>query len=183
MSTPTESAGSNIQTPVIRWTPSLARLPALSVRQPWAWLIVNGAKDIENRSWHTHLRGPLLIHAVSSLDGYTENIEWVRRQHGISVPLELDRGGIVGLVDVIDCVKSHKSKWFEKGGFGWVLANPGRLKFRACKGAVRLFRPKWNIYSAGKVSLRPNYRGRSFPRLAQNLQRLPRESVRLTLLA
>ena len=30
---------------------------ALSIRQPWAWLIVNGYKDIENRDWKTHYRG------------------------------------------------------------------------------------------------------------------------------
>jgi hypothetical protein len=128
--------------PLIRWTPSLARLRALSIRQPWAWLIVNSAKDIENRSWRTRLRGALLIHASSSLDGYAERVKQVERKHGISVPSELETGGIVGVVDVIDCVETHKSKWFEKGNFGWVLANPRRLKFRRCKGAVGLFRPK-----------------------------------------
>jgi ASCH domain len=126
----------------MRWTSSLAGLPALSVRQPWAWLIVNGVKDIENRSRRTHHRGPLLIHASLSLDGFSENIKLVERRLGISVPSELDRGGIVGVVDVIDCVESHKSKWFEKGSYGWVLSNPRRLKFRPCKGAVGLFRPK-----------------------------------------
>jgi ASCH domain len=129
--------------PVVLWTRSLHRLPALSVRQPWAWLIVNGLKDIENRSWRTHHRGPLLIHASMSAGGYTEDIEWVERKHGISVPRELDTGGIVGVVDVLDCAERHRSKWFKKGNFGWVLANPHPLKFRRCKGAVRLFRPKY----------------------------------------
>ena len=105
--------------PVVRWTATLAGVRALSVRQPWAWLIVNGVKDIENRPGRTHLRGPLLIHAGLSREGYTKNIEWVERKHGISVPLGLDFGGIVGVVDVIDCVESHKSKWFLSGNFGW----------------------------------------------------------------
>jgi hypothetical protein len=118
-------------------------LPALSVRQPWAWLIVKGVKDIENRPRRTHYRGPLLIHAGLGLDGYTESIEWVERNHGISVPSELETGGIVGVVEVIDCVESHKSKWFKKGNFGWVMANPHPLKFRRCKGALGLFRPKY----------------------------------------
>jgi hypothetical protein len=128
--------------PVVRWTASLAGLRALSVRQPWAWLIVNGFKDIENRSRRTHHRGSLLIHAGSSLGNYKEDIEWVKSKRGISVPLEMDTGGIVGAVDVIDCVESHKSKWFN-GPFGWVLANPRRLKFRPCKGALNLFRPEY----------------------------------------
>ena len=55
--------------------------------------------------------------------------------------MELDTGGIVGIIDVVDCVERHKSKWFIKGNFGWVLANPRRLNFRPCKGALGLFRP------------------------------------------
>jgi hypothetical protein len=35
----------------------------LSIRQPWAWLIVNGHKPVENRDWATSFRGPVLIHA------------------------------------------------------------------------------------------------------------------------
>jgi hypothetical protein len=70
----------------------------------------------------------LLIHASKSSNDFTENIELVKREYGISVPLEVDRGGIVGVVDVIDCLEIHKSKWFN-GRFGWVLANPRRLSF------------------------------------------------------
>jgi hypothetical protein len=132
--------------PVVRWTPSLARLRALSIRQPWAWLIVNGLKDIENKSFRIHRRDPLLIHAGLNLAGYTEKIELVKRKYGISVPLEPEVGGIVGVVDVIDCVESHESQWLDKGFFGWVLANPRRLRFRSCKGALGLFRPEYQKY-------------------------------------
>ncbi|WP_245839042.1 ASCH domain-containing protein [Yersinia kristensenii] len=41
-------------------------MKALSIRQPWAWLIVNGYKDIENRTWNTKCRGPVLIHASTA---------------------------------------------------------------------------------------------------------------------
>ena len=37
----------------------------LSVRQPWASLLVRGVKDIENRTWSTTYRGPVLIHACA----------------------------------------------------------------------------------------------------------------------
>src|SRR6202011_2759812 len=93
--------GSRAAVHLVRWTASLAGLRALSARQPWAWLIVNGFKDIENRSRRTHHREPLLIHAGLSFDGYAEKIEWVERKHGISVPLKVDTGGIVGVVDVM----------------------------------------------------------------------------------
>ena len=45
-------------------------MKAISIRQPWAWLIVNGYKDVENRTWYTSHRGPLLICASKALDPY-----------------------------------------------------------------------------------------------------------------
>ena len=43
-------------------------LKCLSIQQPWAWLIVNGYKEIEKRDWLTSYRGPVLIHAGARLD-------------------------------------------------------------------------------------------------------------------
>jgi hypothetical protein len=42
-------------------------MKALSIRQPWAWLILNAGKDIENRDWPTHFRGRFLIHASKGM--------------------------------------------------------------------------------------------------------------------
>ena len=47
-------------------------MKALSIRQPWAWLILHGGKDIENRDWATRFRGRVLIHASK---GVTQD-EW-----------------------------------------------------------------------------------------------------------
>ena len=44
------------------------KMKALSIKQPWAWLIVNGFKDIENRTWRTKIRGEFLIHAGIEAD-------------------------------------------------------------------------------------------------------------------
>ena len=130
-------------TPIARWTPSLEKLRALTIRQPWAWLIVNGFKDIENRSRRTHYRGPILIHAgLSGADLGDGVIEDLKAKYRITLPREVDVGGIIGVVDLVDCVERHKSKWFH-GPFGWVLANPRRLRFRDCKGALGIFRPKF----------------------------------------
>jgi|ERR1039458_8111645 hypothetical protein len=49
-----------------RWTLGLKKLKAISIRQPWAWLIVNGYKDVENRIWAANVRGRVLIHAGAS---------------------------------------------------------------------------------------------------------------------
>ncbi|MCB2188832.1 MAG: ASCH domain-containing protein [Deltaproteobacteria bacterium] len=42
-------------------------MKCLSIRQPWASLIVAGMKDVENRSWATKYRGPVLIHAAATV--------------------------------------------------------------------------------------------------------------------
>ena len=42
-------------------------MKALSIRQPWAWLIIKGHKDIENRSWPTAFRGRVLVHAAKGM--------------------------------------------------------------------------------------------------------------------
>ena len=69
----------------------------LSVRQPWAWLLFNG-KDIENRTWRTSYRGPLLIHA--SLGKDPEDFMPRQREYiesaGIVIPEDLPRGAILG---------------------------------------------------------------------------------------
>ncbi|PXY17080.1 hypothetical protein BAY59_36495 [Prauserella coralliicola] len=42
---------------------SAAEWRALSIRQPWTALILAGHKSVENRTWHTRWRGPLVLHA------------------------------------------------------------------------------------------------------------------------
>ena len=80
-----------------------AEVRMLSVRQPWAHLIVTGIKRIENRTWSTRWRGPVLVHAaLRPADTPTQQIE---RKFGGAIPRDLPRGGVVGiagLADVID---------------------------------------------------------------------------------
>jgi len=110
-------------------------MKALSIRQPWAWLIVYGFKNVENRTWRTSYRGPLLIHAGTRVDPVGYDVAF---QLGVVVPDDLDLGGIIGQVDIVDCVESMDSPWFS-GPFGFVIANPRPLPFRACRGMLGLF--------------------------------------------
>lgn len=127
--------------PLIRWTPSLKKLKAISVRQPWAWLIVNGYKDIENRKWPTNVRGPVLIHAGINLRDFNEGCAiYIKDKYGVDIPQEADVGGIIGVVDIADCVEKHPSPWF-RGKFGWVLSKPRRLPHKFCKGKLKFFNP------------------------------------------
>ena len=114
-------------------------MKAISLRQPWAWLVVNGHKNVENRTWATSFRGPVLIHAARRW-GREErvNLEMVRREFGIDVPDDLHLGGIVGKANVTDCVGRSESPWFF-GPWGFVLRDAGRIPFLPCKGALGFF--------------------------------------------
>jgi len=41
-------------------------MKAITIMQPWATLVAIGIKRIETRSWRTHHRGPLAIHAAAA---------------------------------------------------------------------------------------------------------------------
>ena len=51
----------------------------------------------------------------------------------------LERGGIVGSVEIVDCVRDDLSPWFQ-GPYGFKLAQPQGLPFHQCKGALKFFR-------------------------------------------
>ena len=113
----------------------------LSIRQPWASLIVQGPKTIEVRSWSTKHRGRLWIHAGRTLDK-----DAVRR---FSLePSEMARGAVVGVCELVSCEAFDESTWeseyerhlnagpFYPPKFAWLLRSaspiepvemPGRL--------------------------------------------------------
>jgi len=106
-------------------------MKTLSVKQPWAWLICAGYKDVENRTWKTNYRGRILIHASRNVDPDTACIlSRLERQKMIdwetycSYPYVAYRQAIIGEVTIIDCVKNHKSEWAEPDCWNWVLADP-----------------------------------------------------------
>ncbi len=116
--------------------------PCLSIRQPWAWLIVQGIKPVENRGWSTAVRGWVGLHAGRTFDeaGY----EFVRSEFPeITMPAveEFQRGGIIGRARLIDCVQVHPSPWFI-GPIGFVFEEPEPLPFQPCRGMLGFFRPE-----------------------------------------
>lgn len=112
-------------------------MKALSIRQPWAWLILNAGKDIENRDWPTSFRGRFLVHASKGMtrDEYENAPIWI-----VDLPDfdQLERGGIVGSVELVDCVRDSESEWFY-GAYGFVLRDPKPLPFIPYKGALGFF--------------------------------------------
>ncbi|WP_374607181.1 ASCH domain-containing protein [Thermomonas sp.] len=117
-------------------------MKALSILQPWAWLIANGHKDIENRCWRTHFRGQFLVHAGKRWG--TEQREDLARVRAafphIPLPESFDLGGLVGQARIVDCVDDHTSPWFV-GEFGFVIADASPLPFTPCRGMLNFFTP------------------------------------------
>lgn len=118
-------------------------MKALSIQQPWAALIIHGVKDIENRSWRSAHRGPLLIHAGRQVDGEAMKAMEQSRHPVTGRPwqppvLAMRFGGIVGVVEVVDCVSGHESEWFA-GPFGLVLRAARALPFVPLRGQLGLF--------------------------------------------
>ena len=121
-------------------------MKVIVIRQPWAWLIVNGIKDIENRSWRTRYRGPLLIQASARKPSKREMEDFrvFALKRGVKLPDEFEFGGIVGRVQLDDCVDKSRSKWFE-GPVGWVVSKPKKLPFVPSKGRLGIFDPPQRV--------------------------------------
>ncbi len=111
---------------------------ALSIRQPWVWLILHAGKDIENRTWRTAYRGRVLIHAAKGMTNWEYNDAAHFSKMAVPNFKALDRGGIVGEVEIVDCVRASDSRWFV-GPYGFVLKNPKPLPFRECRGRLGFF--------------------------------------------
>lgn len=133
---------------------------AISVRQPWPWLIIRPdltdpadraaavaaglIKDIENRDWVTHRRGRILVHASKGMTHaeYQDVEYWLKIEHDCQIELppidKLERGGIVGSVEIVDCVAKSPSKWFF-GDFGFVLRDARPMPFMPYKGSLGFF--------------------------------------------
>lgn len=111
-------------------------MKTLSIKQPWAELILLGRKRIEIRKWNTKFRGEFLIHSSQIPD--KESME----KFGFN---NLPSGFIVGKVTLVD-VKTYKNdeeflrdrnlhlageRWGDKG---FILKNPQRIKKIKAKG-------------------------------------------------
>ena len=117
-------------------------MKALSIRQPWAWAIIAGYKTIENRTWQTSYRGPLLIHAGKTLrpNDYDRMLQF-GEEDGFSVPdiAALARGGIVGRVELVEIVTTANGNAWFGGPFGWRFENPRKMLFKPLVGQLKLF--------------------------------------------
>jgi len=123
-------------------------MKTLSVKQPWALLLVAGIKDIENRTWKTSYRGRIFIHASGKAANFWDSPQW-KLVHDEINKISINKyekttglfSSILGSVEIVDCVLNHESVWAEHftmkekkvAGekfivevpvYNWVIANP-----------------------------------------------------------
>lgn len=128
-------------------------MKAISIHQPWAWLIANGHKDIENRSWPTKFRGRVLIHASKGMSREDYEIAQATLEHAnlpdVALPPfdELERGGIVGVATIDSCIPGYErtSPWHMGSQFGFHITGAIPIPFVPCKGRLGFFEIDENV--------------------------------------
>jgi hypothetical protein len=124
---------------------------ALSLKQPWAALLVHGLKTIEVRRWATARRGRVLIHAARIPDERPE--AWAHVSPAVLDTARL-RGGLIGAGELTGCLAYtsletfladqarhlNESSWFMPPVlYGFTFHNLSVLPFRPCSGWMRFF--------------------------------------------
>lgn len=131
------------------------KIKVLTVKQPWASLIVHGIKDIENRTWmcpKKYIGQRILVHVSKSktkslqFQLTDEQVKCIYEHFNGNIPLLIEpKGVIIGSVEIVDCVQNHPSLWAEKGVYNWVLANPVLFEkpIENVKGKLGLWSYDW----------------------------------------
>jgi hypothetical protein len=125
----------------------------LSVKNPWAYAILNLGKNIENRTRGTGYRGILYIHSSAIPDSNAiSRVLQIGNSLGRVYPdltieeMLANTGCILGYVDLVDCVKaiSTSNPWGESNCVHWYLRNPVLLKKPVpAKGKLGIW--KWEV--------------------------------------
>lgn len=125
---------------------------ALSLKQPWATLVVRGLKTVEVRRWPTARRGRVLIHAASVPDERPQ--AWVRVPEELREEARRLNRGIVGAGQLIGCIAYRTAEefgadrdqhWNDPDWFagpvlyGFTFAELEALPFRPYPGWMRFF--------------------------------------------
>lgn len=123
----------------------------MSIKQPWATLLLKGLKTIEIRRWPTARRGRILIHAARVPDTRPEATRHITAD---LMPFTEMKGGIIGSIELIDCLPYrdlpsfaadqtlhfNEPSWYEPPVlYGFKFADPQELPFQKYPGWFRFF--------------------------------------------
>lgn len=122
-------------------------MKVLSIREPWASIIINGYKEYEFRNWKTNYRGKILIHASKNIE--KENVNRFKELN-----LDYKQGYIIGESELVDCIpvtKEFENDLINKNeliyggtknrtGYAWKLKNIKAIEPIQAKGQLGI----WN---------------------------------------
>ena len=122
-------------------------MKVLSIREPWASIIINGYKEYEFRNWKTNYRGKILIHASKNIE--KENVNRFKELN-----LDYKQGYIIGEAELVDCIpvtKEFENDLINKNeliyggtknrtGYAWKLKNIKEIEPIQAKGQLGI----WN---------------------------------------
>ena len=127
-------------------------MKVLSIKEPYASLIMNGDKKIETRSFKTNYRGPLYIHA----SGKKIDKKYLEKDYVMSLANNIDMnfGYIICVCDLVDCIymteefienikkneKEYNCGLYEVGRYAWVLKNVRKINKISAKVKLNI----WN---------------------------------------
>ncbi len=124
---------------------------ALSIKQPWATLVLLGLKTIEIRRWTASIRGRIYLHAGKIPDERQEGWARIPEEH---FGLTARRGGIIGAIDLVECLTYSSQREFTRNRqlhlnepnwflpprmFGFRFEKPAIVPFRPILGQVKFF--------------------------------------------
>ena len=113
------------------------KLSAISILQPWAGFILSGSKRVENRTWQTRHRGPLLIHAGQNrrmlertVPDHWFDLAGIIRHDALNRG-EFKTGAVLGIVNVVDvrlAVGKQPTSWHDpptpgRKSYWWELSD------------------------------------------------------------
>ena len=125
-------------------------MKTITILEPWASLIADGAKRIETRSWSTKHRGSLAIHVGKSLKEWHLDLAWkepffsaLKLQYVEGVGISYSPGCIIAKCNLVDCIKmtpefidlvktaeGHEYEFgdYAVGRYAWILEDVKRLE-------------------------------------------------------
>lgn len=125
-------------------------MKVLSIKEPWASLIMNGTKKIETRSWKTKYRGEIYIHASSSKAKITKP-----EVYELIKDMNFKCGYIICKCNLVDCIymtdeyvndmkTNHYEEYicghYEVGRYAWIVEDVRVIEPIEAKGKLGL----WN---------------------------------------
>ena len=137
-------------------------MKVISIKEPFATLIMNGSKLIETRSWKTNYRGELYIHA----SGKSLAKEYLKNPYVLELIKDMDMnyGNIICKGNLVDCIymdqkflneiKKNNQEYnlglFELGRYAWVFEDIVPIIPIEAKGKLNI----WNYEDEGRIKTR-----------------------------